>query len=106
MDHRSFFGFSARSAVAFDTVWLLALSLNASLEDAETMQQMDTLLKNNLWKYFLLIEELRKRMISMDFEGMSVSICMFSTGIGRPLSTSSSRLAPAKYFANDVIFIF
>ncbi len=89
MDHRSFFGFSARSAVAFDTVWLLALSLNASLEDAEAMQQMDT--KNNLGQYFLLIEKLRERMISMDFEGISVSICMFSTVIGR-WDTSRFRL--------------
>ena len=34
------------------------------------MQNIDTLKKKN--DYFLLLDQLRKRMISMDFEGISV----------------------------------
>jgi hypothetical protein len=61
-----------RSSIAFDTAWLLALSLNASLEDAVKMQQLDT--EKNRNDYFDLTQKLRERMISMDFEGISVSI--------------------------------
>jgi hypothetical protein len=66
------FKIGPRSSIAFDTAWLLALSLNASLEDAVKMQQLDTEKDRN--KYFDLTQKLRERMISMDFEGISVSL--------------------------------
>ena len=66
------FKIGPRSSIAFDTAWLLALSLNASLEDAVKMQQLDTEKDRN--EYFDLTQKLRERMISMDFEGISVSL--------------------------------
>ena len=60
----------SRYSIAFDTVWLLALSLNDDLENAAMMQ--NTSIKKN--DYFNLANQLRERMKTKDFEGISVGI--------------------------------
>lgn len=63
-----------RSSIAFDTVWLLALSLNRSLDDAVKMQALNISDRKEMNVYFRLLDQLRMRMMSMDFEGISVGM--------------------------------
>ncbi|XP_028399793.1 gamma-aminobutyric acid type B receptor subunit 2-like [Dendronephthya gigantea] len=63
-----------RTSIAFDTTWLLALSLNDSFDDAIKMQSSisDT-------QYFLLGHKLKLRMMSREFEGISGKVVFNST---------------------------
>lgn len=60
-----------RSALAFDTTWLLALAVNASIKDAVRMQHVNLSTNDHIG----LSTKLRKRMMNMDFEG--ISVCYF-----------------------------
>lgn len=55
-----------RSSLAFDATWLLALTLNASLEDALAFQ-------NSSRTEFTLINKIKEKMMTTEFEGISVS---------------------------------
>ena len=59
-----------RYSIAFDTVWLLALSLNDDLESATRMQN-PSIDKND---YLNLANKLRESMKKQDFEGISVGL--------------------------------
>ena len=67
MEERFPYIIGPRSSIAFDATWLLALSLNESLEDAMRMQNTTN---NN--EYLELADKLRERMKTRDFEGISV----------------------------------
>lgn len=55
----------SRSSLSFDATWLLALTLNASLEDAVALQ-------NSSGSNFELINKIKEKMMTTEFEGISV----------------------------------
>ena len=65
------------TSIAFDTTWLLALALHNWTDNAVKMQSIDPE-GNDRNKYLDLTDELKMRMISQDFEGISVRMIYFS----------------------------